>query len=159
MKTQNTLFVYGSLMLEPVLETLLGRIPENIPGKATNWQRLAWPKKPYPILIQKKGHETGGKLLTNLTEKEIETLDHFEHPLYNKTQITITTNKNETLQTTAYTIKNHTAEQIGARTPWNINILLENLDTYLQNCKEFKNRYENQNTSRVMSIPQNNNTK
>jgi gamma-glutamylcyclotransferase (GGCT)/AIG2-like uncharacterized protein YtfP len=77
----SNLFVYGTLLLDDVVRTLLGRIPHYQHAKAHGWRIVRLPQKVYPGLVLGQG-EINGKIFTDLTDAEWATLDAFEDPAY-----------------------------------------------------------------------------
>lgn len=77
----SNLFVYGTLLLDDVVSTLLDRIPHYQHAKAPGWRIVRLPHKVYPGLVRGQG-EVNGKVFTDLTDAEWATLDSFEDPAY-----------------------------------------------------------------------------
>ena len=82
------LFVYGTLILDQVIRTLIDRVPAHEPAIARGWRVARLPDLPYPGLVPDNGH-TPGRLYTDLTTREWATLDAFEHPTYTLTAIEV----------------------------------------------------------------------
>ncbi|KAK7715260.1 hypothetical protein SLS64_003958 [Diaporthe eres] len=74
------LFAYGSLMIDEVIATLLGRVPKHEPAKATGYRVSQLPDQSYPGLV----HDDYG-----LSLKEWAILDSFENPLYEVQVVTL----------------------------------------------------------------------
>ena len=83
-KTQNQakdLFVYGTLIFDGVLESLLGYIPNKqevvVSGYvARNISLEGW--EPFPVLLKSDEHSVSGYILENLTEQDFIRLDCYE---------------------------------------------------------------------------------
>jgi gamma-glutamylcyclotransferase (GGCT)/AIG2-like uncharacterized protein YtfP len=82
------LFAYGTLQVPLVLDTLLGRVPDSVPGRVTGWRAAALPHRPYPGLVRSAGQMTCGRILTGITPHEWLLLDRFEDQGYELTPIT-----------------------------------------------------------------------
>jgi gamma-glutamylcyclotransferase (GGCT)/AIG2-like uncharacterized protein YtfP len=78
----DVLFAYGTLQFVPVLEALLGRVPELRLGVARGWRAAALPRRRYPGLVPEAGRIAAGLVLTGLTRAEWEILDRFEDAEY-----------------------------------------------------------------------------
>jgi gamma-glutamylcyclotransferase (GGCT)/AIG2-like uncharacterized protein YtfP len=63
------LFVYGTLLLDDVISTLIGRIPYYRDATVTGWRVARLPQRVYPGLVPGQG-EANGKVFTDLTETE-----------------------------------------------------------------------------------------
>jgi gamma-glutamylcyclotransferase (GGCT)/AIG2-like uncharacterized protein YtfP len=80
------LFVYGTLLLDDVMNTLLDRIPHYQDATAPDWRVVRLPQRVYPGLIPGEG-DARGKIFTDLTPAEWNTLDTFEDPAYTLTPV------------------------------------------------------------------------
>lgn len=75
------LFAYGTLQIDEVLATLLGRIPMKTTARLHDWRAVRLTGRPYPGLVQATGY-ADGHLLTGLSPDEWILLDRFEDPGY-----------------------------------------------------------------------------
>jgi gamma-glutamylcyclotransferase (GGCT)/AIG2-like uncharacterized protein YtfP len=78
------LFVYGTLVLDQVISTLIDRVPAHEPVTAQGWRIARLPDRPYPGLVPDTD-QAPGRLYTDLTDSEWATLDAFEDPAYTLT--------------------------------------------------------------------------
>jgi len=76
------LFVYGTLQFGPVLEVLLGRVPEAEFAMARDRRVAALRQRVYPGLVAEPGRLAGGLLLRGLTAAEWAIIDAFEDEEY-----------------------------------------------------------------------------
>jgi hypothetical protein len=76
------LFAYGTLQFGPVLEELLGRVPDAEFAVARGWRVAALPGRLYPGLVPQPGRMAGGLVLDGLTRAEWEIIDAFEDTEY-----------------------------------------------------------------------------
>jgi gamma-glutamylcyclotransferase (GGCT)/AIG2-like uncharacterized protein YtfP len=79
---RDALFVYGTLQFGPVLDALLGRIPDADVAVARDRRVAALPGRLYPGLIPEPGRCAGGLVLSGLTPGEWAIIDAFEDPEY-----------------------------------------------------------------------------
>jgi gamma-glutamylcyclotransferase (GGCT)/AIG2-like uncharacterized protein YtfP len=129
------LFVYGTLLLDDVVNTLLDRIPHHQRAKAPGWRIVRLPHKTYPGLVPGEG-EANGKVFTDLTDAEWATLDAFEDPAYTLAAVRVLT----PLQTDALTYiwRGEHADQ-----PWSTAELgRHELTDYLNRCLSWRRRYD-----------------
>lgn len=129
------LFVYGTLLLDDVVNTLIDRIPHYKEVTAPGWRVVCLPRRAYPGLVSGKG-ETKGKVFTNLTDAEWAILDAFEDPAYTLAAVRVLT----PLETDvlAYIWQGEHVDQ-----PWSIaDFGREELADYLGRCRTWRRRYE-----------------
>ncbi|KAI7781743.1 hypothetical protein LA080_014374 [Diaporthe eres] len=83
------LFAYGSLMIDEVIATLLGRVPKHEPAKAPGYRVSQLPDQSYPGLVHDESSEAHGRIYYGLSLKEWAILDAFENPLYEVQVVTL----------------------------------------------------------------------
>lgn len=135
----NKLFVYGTLLLDDVVSTIIGRIPQYQHAIAVGWQVVCLPTRVYPGLIPGQG-EAVGKVFTDLTDSEWTTLDAFEDPAYTLATLTVLTAAAPETGTNAlsYVWK---GEHIDL--PWSpADFRRDELTGYLDRCRSWRRRYE-----------------
>lgn len=88
----DTLFCYGTLQFDAVLEALLGRIPSHTPASAPGWRAAALEGLVYPGLVASAvGNAAEGVLLTDLSNEDWKILDVFEDTRYDLREVTLST--------------------------------------------------------------------
>ncbi|WP_199546902.1 gamma-glutamylcyclotransferase family protein [Streptomyces sp. N35] len=88
-----TLFVYGTLLFDPVLEALLGRIPQRLPAAAPGWRVAAMEGRVYPGLVAAPGTEAPGVLLTDLGRREWAIIARYEEEGFALREITLSSGR------------------------------------------------------------------
>ena len=83
------LFVYGTLMFDAVLVTLLKRLPKSHPARLKGYRRFAIRDRVYPAIVPEAGSSVCGLVLLGLTAEERRILDEFEDEDYIKTPLTV----------------------------------------------------------------------
>ncbi|MEV0363975.1 gamma-glutamylcyclotransferase family protein [Nocardia fusca] len=83
------LFAYGTLQIDSVLHTLLGRVPSKSAAQLVGWRAVRLPERPYPGLVPQSNHIAAGHLLTGLSPAEWALLDRFEDPDYDLLQVEV----------------------------------------------------------------------
>lgn len=128
------LFVYGTLLFDDVVNTLIGRIPYYHYATVPGWRVVRLPQRVYPGLIPGQG-KTNGKVFTDLTDAEWNTLDAFEDPAYTLAAVRILP-----LETDAFT---YTWRGEHIDQPWSIvDFGRDQLAEYLDRCHSWRQRYE-----------------
>lgn len=128
------LFVYGTLLLDDVVTALIDRIPHHQDATAPGWRVVRLPQRVYPGLVPGEG-EANGKVFTDLTDAEWNTLDAFEDPTYTLAAVRVLPLETETL---TYIWWGEHIDQ-----PWSITNFDHNeLASYLDRCRRWRRRYE-----------------
>lgn len=76
------LFAYGTLQFGPVVNAVIGRMPDIAVAVARDWRVAALPRRPYPGLVARPGRLAGGVLLRGLTPADWAFIDAFEDAEY-----------------------------------------------------------------------------
>jgi gamma-glutamylcyclotransferase (GGCT)/AIG2-like uncharacterized protein YtfP len=128
------LFVYGTLLLDDVVSTLIDRRPHHQDATAPGWRVVRLPQKVYPGLVPGQG-EANGKVFTDLTDAEWNTLDAFEDPTYTLAAVRVLPLEADTL---TYIWQGEHRDQ-----PWSIaDFDRDQLANYLDRCRKWRRRYE-----------------
>jgi gamma-glutamylcyclotransferase (GGCT)/AIG2-like uncharacterized protein YtfP len=128
-------FVYGTLVLDDVVSTLIGRIPHYQDATTRGWRVVRLPQRVYPGLVPGQG-EANGKVFTDLTDAEWTTLDAFEDPAYTLAAVRVLS----PLETDAlaYIWRGEHVDQ-----PWSTaDFGRDELAEYLNRCRRWRRRYE-----------------
>ena len=103
-----TLFVYGTLMSEEVLRTLLGRVPRMRAGKLRGYERWCVAGQTYPAILQSTDTDAAaaaavdGQLLEGLVPRELRALDYYEDDGYVRSVVTVTAADAQAVQALVY---------------------------------------------------------
>ena len=77
-----TLFAYGTLTLDPVIQVLLDRVPQYSKVTLSGWATVSIPGVIYPGLVRGAGQISVGRAYAGLTIAEWALIDEFENPEY-----------------------------------------------------------------------------
>lgn len=77
-----SLFAYGTLMLDPVIEVLIDRVPPYTEATLYGWETIGIAGVIYPGLRPREGRISIGRLYSGLLVAEWVLLDNFENPDY-----------------------------------------------------------------------------
>jgi gamma-glutamylcyclotransferase (GGCT)/AIG2-like uncharacterized protein YtfP len=129
------LFVYGTLILDDVVSTLIDRVPHCQDATAPGWQVVRLPQRVYPGLVPGKG-EANGKVFTDLTDAEWTTLDAFEDPAYTLAAVRVLHPLEA--DALAYIWQGEHIDH-----PWSTaDFGRDELADYLDRCRRWRQRYE-----------------
>lgn len=129
------LFVYGTLLVDDVVNALIGRIPDYQDAKAPGWRVVHLPQKVYPGLVPDQG-EAKGKVFTDLTDAEWAILDAFEDPAYTLTVVRVLTSCE--INAFAYVWRGEYVNQ-----PWStVAFGRDQLTDYLDRCLSWRRHYD-----------------
>ncbi|MDQ3152277.1 MAG: gamma-glutamylcyclotransferase [Actinomycetota bacterium] len=135
MEGTSKLFVYGTLVLDDVVSSLIHRIPRYQDATAPGWRVVRLPQRPYPGLIPGQG-EANGKVFTDLTDAEWTTLDAFEDPAYTLAAVRVL--RPVETDALAYIWRGEHVDQ-----PWSTaDFGRDELADYLDRCRRWRRRYE-----------------
>ncbi|KAH7284649.1 hypothetical protein KP509_34G064300 [Ceratopteris richardii] len=78
----HNVFVYGSLLADEVVSTLLRRLPTTYPAFLSDFHRFSIKGRNYPAILPAKGDKVLGRVLFGLSDNELSILDDFEDEEY-----------------------------------------------------------------------------
>jgi gamma-glutamylcyclotransferase (GGCT)/AIG2-like uncharacterized protein YtfP len=130
----NRLFVYGTLMLDDVIELLIDRVPDHRVATAPGWRVVSLPGRVYPGLIRSDG-AASGRIYTDVTDDEMDILDAFEDPGY---QLVSLHTAPGDIPALSYAWSNDHLDG-----PWSLSDFQNNDSVaYLGRCRTWRQRYE-----------------
>lgn len=140
-----TLFVYGSLMAEEVLQTLLGRVPKSVAATLDGYLRFSVHGKQYPIISKlQKEDKVKGRLLYEINPRELDVLDLFEGDEYVRTAIVAHAEEGNDRREIAAQTYVATKDTFDTLTPhlsndWDYaHFRANHLESFLKMCEEFQ---------------------
>lgn len=127
------LFAYGTLMLDPVIRTLIDRVPNYDEATLSDWATVKIPSVIYPGLLPHVGQSSFGRHYSGITVEEWKVLDAFENPEYTLERVVLDTD------TTALAyVWPHPATS----EPWLVaDLTASALAGYLATCRRWRDRY------------------
>lgn len=129
------LFVYGSLMFPEVLQALLDRVPRQSRAAVVGWQAAEIPDEVFPALVPAED-TTYGFILDGLTPPEWCLIDAFEDPVYELRSLDLA----EGGHAWAYVCPD--SSNVSSNS-WNSEAFAsEHLESYVANCKVWRQKYE-----------------
>ena len=131
----NRLFVYGTLLLDDVVSILIDRMPHYLAAKAPGWRIVRLPQKVYPGLVPGQG-EANGKVFTDLTDAEWDTLDAFEDSAYTLAAVRVLAPLE--MDAFAYVWRGEHVDQLWSTADFGRNELAD----YVDLCRNWRRRYD-----------------
>ncbi|CAD6338436.1 unnamed protein product [Miscanthus lutarioriparius] len=99
----HNVFVYGSLMADEVVRTILKRVPPAAPALLPNYHRFNIKGRIYPAILPVESKRVAGRVITGVTDEELQLLDAFEDVEYTRTRVEISlTDSSEKMLADAY---------------------------------------------------------
>uniref|UniRef100_I1Q506 Putative gamma-glutamylcyclotransferase n=1 Tax=Oryza glaberrima TaxID=4538 RepID=I1Q506_ORYGL len=99
----HSVFVYGSLMQDEVVRTIIKRVPPSSPALLPNYHRFNIKGRIYPAILPVQSKKVAGKVITGVTDAELQILDEFEDVEYVRTRVEISlTDTSETMLADTY---------------------------------------------------------
>jgi len=128
------LFVYGTLVLDVVVATLMDRVPSSEVTSAPGWRAARLPGLPYPGLVADDAADAPGRVYTDLSDDEWAILDAFENPTYDVAVVELRSGRCGL----AYVWPD---ESLPAT--WTVESLAgEGLQSYLERCASWRTRHD-----------------
>ncbi|KAG5031054.1 AIG2-like protein D [Glycine soja] len=103
----HNVFVYGSLLADEVVHTLLKRVPPTAPAILHDYHRFKIKGRVYPAILPVQNNKVYGRVLLGISGVELDILDEFEDVEYTRTDVGVSLkDKSEKLQVCAYVWSN-----------------------------------------------------
>ncbi|XP_058113505.1 AIG2-like protein D [Magnolia sinica] len=99
----HSVFVYGSLLEDEVVQALLKRVPQSSPALLNGYHRFSIKGRVYPAILPIENKKVTGRVLLGITDPELHVLDTFEDVEYERENVEISLiDGSEKLQVHAY---------------------------------------------------------
>ncbi|KAI3949604.1 hypothetical protein MKW98_020926 [Papaver atlanticum] len=85
----HSVFVYGSLLADDVVKALLNRVPQNSPAILDNFKRFSIKGRVYPAILPVENTKVAGRVLLDISDSELDTLDIFEDEEYERSTVDV----------------------------------------------------------------------
>ncbi|HVL58850.1 MAG TPA: gamma-glutamylcyclotransferase family protein [Burkholderiaceae bacterium] len=89
MTATRCVFTYGSLMYDAVWEHVVGGRYRRSAAVLDGWRRLRVLDEAYPALVPGAGGRVGGVLYHDVEPQDLQRLDAFEGPEYDRVEVTV----------------------------------------------------------------------
>ncbi|PWA85366.1 butirosin biosynthesis, BtrG-like protein [Artemisia annua] len=147
MTSANTVFVYGSLLSDDVVQVLFNRIPRTAPAILNGYHRFSIKGRVYPAILPVENKNVTGRVLSGLSATELDILDTYEAEEYDKRTVDVSLlDTSEVLQAYAYVWGNSTDPDLYG--DWDFeNFKESNLKDYVEMTKRFVKELEDTTSS------------
>ncbi|KAH7835146.1 hypothetical protein Vadar_023281 [Vaccinium darrowii] len=85
----HNVFVYGSLLADEVVTVLLKRVPDSSPAILHGFHRFSIKGRVYPALLPVENKKVTGRVLSGITDPELDVLDTFEDVEYERRTVDV----------------------------------------------------------------------
>ncbi|XP_058183887.1 AIG2-like protein D [Rhododendron vialii] len=85
----HNVFVYGSLLADEVVTVLLKRVPDSSPAILHDFHRFSIKGRIYPAILPVENKKVTGRVLSGITDPELDVLDTFEDVEYERRTIEV----------------------------------------------------------------------
>jgi len=96
-------FVYGSLLFREMVEKLCGKTVEMKQASLPGYKRFAVKGAEFPAIVKDETSKVEGKLILNLSKKDLDILTFYEGDEYECTPVEVQTEKEEIILAHAFT--------------------------------------------------------
>ena len=107
--TPTHLYTYGTLQLPQIMSQIVGRQMLGRPARLTGYVRYRVRDRVYPAIVEAAGEMLMGVVYEQLEPAELERLDHYEGPLYERRTVQVQAG-GATLDACTYVLR---AEHVG----------------------------------------------
>jgi hypothetical protein len=86
---ESNFYAYGTLQEPSILELIVGRSLVGVPAVLQGHARFGLRDKVYPAIVAQTGGRVRGLLYSGVTASELERLDEYEGPLYERRELLV----------------------------------------------------------------------
>src|SRR4051812_29319010 len=128
--TTHQLFAYGTLQLPPIISLIVGRSLEPREATLSGYARFRILDRVYPAIVATPGASVRGVVYAGLDATEMERLDLYEGPLYDRCAVSVEVN-GAIISACTYVLRPEHAHRLSAEA-WDIEMFQrEHLEGYL----------------------------
>ncbi|KXZ48720.1 hypothetical protein GPECTOR_25g302 [Gonium pectorale] len=110
-------FVYGTLMADEVVRLLIKRVPASKPAVLKGYTRYKVKGQVFPAIVPSKDARVEGKVLLDLSDKELHVLDVYEAEEYYRATVTPVLEDGTELTADVYVWKDQYSHNLNPE-PW-----------------------------------------
>ncbi len=133
----NTVFTYGTLQLQEVMQAVTGRAFDSDPATLHGFARSCIRNEVFPGIFPQPGHQVCGTIYHEVDPPAMVLLDAFEDVLYERKSLPVYWQGNNTVQAEVYVVSASYRHLLTGR-DWELTRFREmHLAAYLRSCKRF----------------------
>jgi gamma-glutamylcyclotransferase (GGCT)/AIG2-like uncharacterized protein YtfP len=133
-----SLFCYGTLQHPDVMEALLGVRREATPARLDGYARSQLRGEIYPGIVPAAGERTSGLLYAQLSREDLEILDFFEGPLYQRIAVQVVMDGGARARAWVYLVAAQERARITGEA-WSFErFCAEHAAAYVQSCRALR---------------------
>ena len=133
----SSLFAYGTLEIEPVMETVTGRSFGSTPAALSNFARFLLRGRTYPGIFRDDGSEVRGVLYEKVDRDSLALLDLFEGDFFRRERVQVATSSRPRVDACAYVVPLERRAAFSTQ-PWDREAFaMLHLGEFLLQCREF----------------------
>ena len=140
-------FVYGTLLVPAMMETVVGRPLASAPATLHGYRRSQLTGCYYPGIVPAEGQQVAGRVYQGVESEELERLDFFEGPEYKRQSVQLVGEDNQPVAADTYVLV--PAEQgrlVGV--DWDVEPFCEqHLEEFLEVARQTMTRYSSGDSS------------
>lgn len=149
----HAVFTYGTLLSSRVLHALLGRVPSRADGTLYGYQRFPIRDACYPAVVRSVGGKNDvvqGKLLLNVTARELALLDAFEDPAYDRALVAVQRTNGDCVQARLWARPDSNRGDLVLDKDWGFEqFLTEDEDWMVARCFEWVATHRENNVEQI----------
>ena len=104
-ETINTLFAYGTLMCEDIMQEVAGCLPQHHNGILKGFKRRQIRGEQYPAVFPDRNACVEGVVYLNVSDVSWDRLDRFEGEMYIRQNVVISLQDGKTIEAMAYVLR------------------------------------------------------
>ena len=118
-QSMSNLFVYGTLLVPTVLESVAGSMYRSLRATLPGYARFQVKDQVYPGIVARPGKYVDGLLYLTLDEQAMQRLDEFEAEVYERRSVRVQTRAHGLIDACAYVMAPH-YEHLLSNYPWDL---------------------------------------
>jgi len=134
----NTIFVYGTLLNNEILDIILGHTPEKHTAYLEGYKRVTVLGEKYPAIFPEEGCTVAGALITGLNDADIARLDDYEDICYSRQAVVVTLEDSTPHDCMTYIYRPYYYDDLSDNAWSNNDFREHHLQAFLEALQQFK---------------------
>jgi gamma-glutamylcyclotransferase (GGCT)/AIG2-like uncharacterized protein YtfP len=134
----DSIFAYGTLQLDAVMEAVTGRRFQGVPAVLDGYRRRLVADRTYPAVVPAQGEQTEGTLLRGLDEETLARLDVFEGPLYRRRRLPVRAGGGERVEAWVYVLAPEHRDRLSDARFDLADFTREHARAFVESCRRFR---------------------